>query len=229
TPLGRRAVVGEPTNLRPIRKHKGILMESFRVDGRSGHSSNPALGRSALEGMHRVISEVLAYRAEVQAANHDDSFEVTTPTLNLGRIAGGDAPNRICASCELAYDFRALPGMNAGEERAKLHERVRNALRGSGLDVSFSSLAQMVDPFETAADAELVRTLEALTGQLSGAVAFATEGPFYNALGMETVVMGPGSIDVAHQPNEFLPLDSIEPTLDLLSQLITRYCVQPNG
>ncbi|HUM91301.1 MAG TPA: M20/M25/M40 family metallo-hydrolase, partial [Candidatus Competibacter sp.] len=61
-PLGRHAVIGEPTGLRPVRMHKGILMEAIRLEGRSGHSSNPALGASALEGMHQVIGELLHWR-----------------------------------------------------------------------------------------------------------------------------------------------------------------------
>ena len=227
-PLGRRVVVGEPTGLKPIRKHKGILMESIRVEGQSGHSSNPALGRSALEGMHRVISEVLAYRSELQTAHRDEAFDVPVPTLNLGRIEGGDAPNRICAKCSLAIDLRVLPGMAPDQQRRELEVRVRRVLDGSGLEVFFDTLAMSVEPFETASDADLVKALETLSGQLSGSVAFATEGPFYNALGMETVIWGPGSIDVAHQPNEFLPAESIEPTVELLSELITRYCVRPS-
>jgi len=73
--------------------HKGILMEAIRLEGRSGHSSNPALGASALEGMHQVIGELLRWRTELQARYRNPLFEVDVPTLNLGRIHGGDKPN----------------------------------------------------------------------------------------------------------------------------------------
>ena len=67
---------------------------------------------------------------------------------------------------------------------------------------------------------------EKLTGYTADAVAFATEAPFLQSLGMETIVMGPGSIDQAHQPDEFIALDQIRPTVDILSHMIKRYCLQ---
>jgi acetylornithine deacetylase len=80
---------------------------------------------------------------------------------------------------------------------------------------------------ETPAASAIVRAAEEFTGHTAGAAAFGTEGPYLNQLGMETVILGPGSIDQAHQPDEYLALESIEPTLDLLSRLINRFCVQP--
>jgi len=88
---------------------------------------------------------------------------------------------------------------------------------------------------ETAPESPIVRTAEALTGQEAGAVAFATEGPFLTQLGMETLILGPGDIAQAHQPDEFLRLERIAPTLDLLRALIRRFCIGtavpdgPNG
>ena len=72
---------------------------------------------------------------------------------------------------------------------------------------------------------ELVRLAEKLTGHTATAVGFATEAPFLQALGMETIVMGPGSIDRAHQPDEYLELNQIQPCVDLLQQCIARYCL----
>ena len=100
-----------PTGLRPIRLHKGILMEAIHLRGRSGHSSDPSLGNNALEGMHAIISELLRWRAELQAEHRNPLFAVPVPTLNLDHIHGGDNPNRICADCELHIDLRPLPGM----------------------------------------------------------------------------------------------------------------------
>jgi acetylornithine deacetylase len=70
----------------------------------------------------------------------------------------------------------------------------------------------------------LTRYLEAASGKPAGAVAFGTEGPFFNALGLETLILGPGSIDQAHQPDEFLSLSEIEPGVTLFENLIGRYC-----
>jgi acetylornithine deacetylase len=226
-PLGRHAVIGEPTGLKPVRMHKGILMEAIRLEGRSGHSSNPALGASALEGMHQVIGELLRWRAELQARYHNPLFEVATPTLNLGRIHGGDNPNRICADCELHIDIRSLPGMSLAELRGELHGRLRRLLADGAWRLSFAPLFEGIEAMETPATATIVRATEELTGSPAGAVGFGTEGPYLNALGMETVILGPGGVECAHQPDEFLPLATIPPTLALLRGLIGRFCVRP--
>ena len=224
-PKARYAIIGEPTALRPVHMHKGILMESVKVIGHSGHSSDPSLGKNALEGMHKAIAGLLEYRGELQHRHHDRHFKVPTPTLNLGHVRGGDNPNRICPDCELHFDVRILPGMHVEQVRAEARERLTRALQGSGFELEFRSLFRGTDPLQTPASSELVRAAEQLTGHAAEAVAFATEGPFLQNLGMDTLILGPGDIDVAHQPNECLPLDRINPTLAILEQFIQRFCV----
>jgi len=226
-PLGRHALIGEPTGLKPVRMHKGILMEAIRLEGRSGHSSNPALGVNALEGMHQVMGELLHWRTELQTHYRNPLFAVETPTLNLGHIHGGDNPNRICADCELHIDLRPLPGMLLASLREELHGRLARLMADSGLILNFLPLFAGIEAMETPATAAIVQATEQLTGAQARAVSFGTEGPYLNALGMETVILGPGSVECAHQPDEFLPLATIPPTLDLLRGLIGRFCVQP--
>ncbi|HLW73522.1 MAG TPA: acetylornithine deacetylase [Gammaproteobacteria bacterium] len=226
-PKARYAVIGEPTSLKPVHMHKGILMESVKVIGHSGHSSDPALGRNALEGMFKAVDGLLKYRGELQHKHHDPHFKVPVPTLNLGHIKGGDNPNRICPDCELHFDIRILPGMTVESVRKEARERVTAALDGSGFGLEFRSLFRGSDPLMTPGTSELVKAAEALTGHKSEAVAFATEGPFLQALGMQTVILGPGDINVAHQPNESLPLANVEPTLHILEQFIQSFCIAP--
>ena len=223
-PRARRAVIGEPTGLRPVRMHKGVSMERLRLDGRSGHSSNPALGASALEGMRIAMNELVALREELAARHRNDALVPPVPTMNLGNIHGGDNPNRICASCELQFDLRVIPGMDADVVRSELHQRVARAVAGMGLTMDAAPLHLAVPPFETRAEADIVRAAEELTGHAAGAVAFGTEAPFLSALGMDTIVLGPGDIDVAHQPDEFLPLERLTPCVELLERLIRRFC-----
>ncbi|MET0117723.1 MAG: acetylornithine deacetylase [Sedimenticola sp.] len=223
--LGRHAVIGEPTGLRPVRMHKGITMESIRLIGRSGHSSNPALGASALEGMNRVISEILAWRWELQARYRNPMFNVEVPTLNLGHIHGGDNPNRICGECELQIDLRPLPGMDIEQLRGELSERLFRLLENSGLELEMRSPFSGIPPMETAASTEIVQAGESLTGYSAEAVAFGTEAPYLQQLGMETIVLGPGDIDQAHQPDEYLGLERITPMVEILRNLIKRFCL----
>lgn len=227
-PRARYAVIGEPTGLKPIRMHKGVMMERIRLIGRAGHSSDPSLGVNALEGMNRVMTELLAWRALLQERYRNPAFHVPVPTLNLGHIHGGDNPNRICGECELHIDLRPLPGMDLDELRAELRRRLERLLAGSGLGFELEPLFRGVPPFETDAASAIVRAAERLTGHAAEAVAFGTEGPYLQQLGMDTIILGPGDIAQAHQPDEYLALDRIRPTVELLTHLIERFCIAPD-
>ena len=226
-PLGRAALIGEPTGLKPIRLHKGVMMERLEIIGQSGHSSDPSLGHSALEAMHAAIGELLALRTEWQREHHNGLFRVAVPTLNLGCIHGGDNPNRICGRCALDFDLRPLPGMRAENLRAAIRERLRPVAERHQVRMDFAPLFPELPPFEEPADSELVRLAERLTGHAAEAVAFGTEAPYLQRLGCQTLVLGPGDIDCAHQPDEYLALERIEPTVQLLRRLIEHYCLQP--
>lgn len=225
-PKARFAVIGEPTGLKPIRAHKGMMMEAIRLTGQSGHSSNPALGHNALEAMHKVIGELMKWREELQAKHKNPFFEIPVPTMNFGHIHGGDNPNRICGSCELQIDIRPLPGMQLDDLRAELKTRLQHLLAGSNITLQTIPLFDGIAAVETPAESELVKICEKLTGHDAASVAFGTEAPFFKQMGMDAVVLGPGNIDQAHQPDEFLELASINPTVELLKQLIARFCIQ---
>lgn len=222
---GRAAIIGEPTSIRPIRMHKGIMMQGVRISGQSGHSSNPELGNSALEAMHEMISELMRYRASIQQRFQHPGFEVTTPTLNFGHVHGGDSPNRICGHCELSFDLRLLPGMDSVSIRNEISGIVSRVSARRSIDVSLSDLIDHVDAFETAEHSDLVQSCEIITKTKAGAVSFATEAPFLSQLGFETIVMGAGSIDQAHQPDEFLAAHQVKPMADVLCRLIQKYCI----
>ncbi|HEY7775702.1 MAG TPA: acetylornithine deacetylase [Kineobactrum sp.] len=224
-PRARAAIVGEPTSLVPVRLHKGIMMEAIRISGHSGHSSNPALGINALDVMHDVISELMVFRQQLAGRYSNAAFEVAYPTINLGCLHGGDSPNRICGSSELHFDLRLTPDADGPGVREELHQRLRAVATQHGAGAELRSLVQPVPAFEQAADSALVKLAERLTGHTAAAVAYATEAPFLQQMGMETIIMGPGSIDRAHQPDEYLELEQIEPCIALLKQCIAHYCL----
>lgn len=225
-PLGRAAVIGEPTGLKPIRLHKGIMMERIDILGQSGHSSDPSLGHSALEAMQDVMLELRGLRAQWQREYNNPQFSVPTPTLNFGCIHGGDNPNRICGQCSLEFDLRPLPGMQPEALRAAIRQKLQPLAQQHQVKIDFAPLFPSVPPFEQDAASELVRIAERLTGHSATAVAFATEAPYLQQLGCETLVLGPGDIDCAHQPGEYLEMSRLQPTVRLLQQLIEHYCLQ---
>lgn len=223
-PLGRYAVIGEPTGLIPVRLHKGVMGEKITLTGRSGHASDPSLGNSALEGMHELLGELFVWRKTLQQKYRHPGFKIPYPTLNPGHIHGGDNPNRICGDCELHLDMRVLPGLAIEDLRAELATHVARVAERRGLRWEVVPLFEGIPPIETAAESEIVKVGERLTGHRAEAVNFGTEAPFFDRLGMETLVLGPGDIAQAHQPDEFLEMDRIPPTLELLRALIRRFC-----
>ena len=145
--------------------------------------------------------------------------------MNLGRILGGDNPNRICAHCELHFDLRPLPGMLPDRLREELHARLSGLASGSGFELEMRTLMQSVPPFESEPSSAIVAAVERLTGTHAEAAAYSTEAPFFKQCGLDTVVLGPGDIAQAHQPDEYLALDRLEPTIKLLDRLIQQFCV----
>ena len=223
--LGRYALIGEPTGLKPVIMHKGVMIETITLKGKAGHASNPSLGNNAMEGMYEVMQTLLDWRSRLQQEFSNGSFDVPVPTLNFGSIHGGDSPNRICADCELKIDLRLLPRMHIGEVRQQLRRTVTQALAGSGLIVEFDEVFPGTPPMETDPLSEIVTVAEKLTGHTAGSVNFGTEGPYLNSLGMDTVVLGPGDIDQAHQANEYIEQARIRPMQDLLKKMITHFCM----
>lgn len=224
-PRARQAIIGEPTGLVPIRLHKGIMMEAIHIQGQAGHSSDPRLGNNALDGLHAILGDLISYRESLRQRFHHPQFEVQHPTLNLGCVHGGDNPNRICGQAELHFDVRVTPDCSNEQIRQEINQRVATIASERNLDIRMRSLIEGAEPFEQSPECELVRLAEKLTGHRAEAVAFATEAPYLQQLGMDTIVLGPGSIDRAHQPDEYLELDQMQPCIDLLRQFIGHFCL----
>ncbi len=223
-PKARYAIIGEPTGLVPVYAHKGIMMLAIRLHGHTGHSSDPGLGCNALDAMHAVMGELLSFRQELARTYQHDGFAVTVPTLNLGCLHAGDNPNRICGDAELQIDLRLLPGMDSAAVLEDLTHLVSEVAGRSGTRCEIEPFYPPVPPFEGNPEGDLARSLASWSGNAPQTVAFGTEGPFLQSLGMETIVFGPGSIDQAHQPNEYLSMNHISPGKQALTNAIRRYC-----
>ena len=225
-PKADYAIIGEPTGLMPVYAHKGIAFMSIKLQGHSGHSSNPDLGCNALDSMHDVMGELIRFRTELAEQNQNPAFEVHIPTLNLGCMHAGDSPNRICSHAELQIDLRLLPGMDTNATIEMLLYRLQQAVANCDTQLELATHYPPIPPFETDINGDLVQTLSKCSGKAPGTVAFGTEGHFLQSLGMETVIFGAGSIDQAHQPNEYLAREQIAPATDAIRHVIQRYCIQ---
>jgi acetylornithine deacetylase len=221
---GRFALIGEPTDLKPGRLHKGVMLERIVVTGSSGHSSDPSLGNNALDAMNEVMTRLIRYRNGLKAIQQP-IFAIPYPTLNLGCIHGGDNPNRICGLCELQFDVRTLPGMKMQDIRAEIRQLIEDIAPKFGVSLVYEPASPGSQSAETPADSPFVQFVEQLTGDAAGSLAFGTEAPYFRQLGMDTVILGPGRIEQAHQPNEYIPIANIEPMVGYLTKLIEYYCV----
>lgn len=217
------AIIGEPTSLQPVRAHKGHMSSAVRVLGQSGHSSDPDRGVNAIELMHDAIGRIMQLRDSLKDRYHNAAFAVPYPTLNLGSISGGDAANRICACCELHLDIRPLPGMTLNDLNGLLNEALAPVSERWPGRLTVSELHPPIPGYECPPDHHLVQVVEKLLGTEAEVVNYCTEAPYIQTL-CPTLVLGPGSINQAHQPDEFLETRFIKPTQELIGKVVRHFC-----
>jgi acetylornithine deacetylase len=217
------AIIGEPTSLQPVRAHKGHMSNVIRIEGQSGHSSDPSRGVNAIELMHESITQLMALRDTLKTRYRHDGFAIPYPTMNFGHISGGDAANRICACCDLHMDLRPLPGLTLNELEGLINEALAPVSERWPGRVNVSQLHPPIPGYECPADHRLVKVVEKLLGTETSIVNYCTEAPFIQEL-CPTLVLGPGSINQAHQPDEYLDTAFIKPTRELITQVVQHFC-----
>jgi acetylornithine deacetylase len=223
--LPRGVVIGEPTELRVVRAHKGMLRLRLAFSGRAAHSGYPHLGQSAIEPAARAITALATLRRVMEAErppNAETFPAVPFAALNIGTVSGGSAANIIPDRCDIQLGIRLLPGMTGDAMTERIHATVRDAVgEPFTLEGLTESPAMMLDT-----GAPVLRTLREATGQHEAhSVMFATDAGWLQSAGFDCVLFGPGSIEVAHQANEFLPADEFRRAGEVLDRLIVRSCI----
>ena len=222
--LPRSVIIGEPTELRVVGAHKGMVRYRLVFTGQAAHSGYPHLGRSAIEPAARAIVALAELRRRMAGEHppHGDLFpSVPYTALNVGTVAGGSAANVIPDRCEVDLGVRVLPGVSAEEIGARLADAVRGAVDE---DFTFECISES-PPMMLAPDAPVYRLLRELTGQGDlASVMFATDAGWLQRSGFECVLFGPGSIEVAHRANEWVPTAQLRRAGEILDQVIQRSC-----
>lgn len=212
------AVIGEPTTMHIIRAHKSINVFRTRIAGKAAHSSQPHRGAGAILAAGRLIDRLFRIGQDKRAGATGNGFEPPWTTVQVGLIRGGNAVNILPADCQFLWEYRAMPDEDAdeiiGEIRDFAREEVLPALRefAPEADIEIDTLAR-VPPLRPDPEQRAERWVGGLAGVRaggSGEVSFATEAGSFQRAGMATVVCGPGSIDQAHQPDEFLEAAELE-------------------
>ncbi len=223
--LPRSAIIGEPTSLRVARVHKGHTKIRITLRGRSAHSGYPHLGLNAIEPAGRVIEALATLRRELEAEivpNRELFPEVPFVPLNIGTVQGGSAINVVPDRCAVEVGVRPLPGV----ESDALAERIRRIAQAAAapfepeVEILSDSPPMLLDEASP-----IYRRLCSLVGQEeSASVSFATDAGWLQRLGMDCAIFGPGTIEVAHKPNEHLPKSEFAAARGFLQQTIQTFC-----
>jgi len=229
--LPRRVVIGEPTGFSVVRMHKGHLQLSLILTGRAAHSGFPQSGDNAIEPMARAVGALADLRRELEsegdASEHSAHFgAVPFVTLNVAQIHGGSATNVVPDRCRLDIGIRLMPGMASDV----MIERVRSAVEGVLPERQFElTVVSESPPMLLAEDNELYQTLCGTMGQTdTRSVYFATDAGWLSGADFDCVIFGPGNMDTAHKPNEWISAEELARGESLVGDIVERYCKQPH-
>ena len=220
------AIVGEPTRMEVADAHKGVATFHTRVLGLEAHSAKPTLGANAVAIAGDIVSEIGRLARELEAPEKSDPrFDPPYSTLCVGMIRGGTARNILARECVFHWEFRGLPGVPAGEAAARVQAYV-DAVATPRLTryVSGPSVATTLEVDVPALAAKGNAPAAALALRLAGkqrvlTVPFASEGGHFQRAGLPTILCGPGSIDQAHKPDEFLALSELSACVAFMRRL----------
>jgi acetylornithine deacetylase len=208
-------IVGEPTEMRVVTRHKGGIVGTCTVTGLAGHSSQVHRTVNAVMYAAELVAHAAAMGEAMKAGRRDRAFEPPYSTIQVNMFSGGAGGNVVPHQCRFFWEHRALPGTALDDAVADLRRHAETALLprmravAPAADIRFETLARI-----PALKAEPGSAAETLALRLAGrnateAVAFGTEAGYFQGLGIPTVVCGPGSIAEAHQPDEFIALDQL--------------------
>lgn len=211
-PKADLVVVGEPTNNAVCAAHKGCLRPLIRAKGRAAHSGRPELGVNAILAAGHLMSLFDEHDRELRTQNHP---LVGHASLTVTRIAGGIGDNIVPDNCEMVLDRRLLPGETLDDALSNLHALLARAKRDYGVEAELAAIRTMAGPTETAVADPLV--VEAVAISRRHGVTFPQPGGLtggcdlvhFRDAGAVGIVLGPGSLDVAHQPDEYVPKDEL--------------------
>ncbi|MFI5403143.1 MAG: acetylornithine deacetylase [Planctomycetota bacterium] len=221
--LPKRAIIGEPTELRVVRMHKGHVRMRITLHGVPAHSALPHLGKNAIEAAARVLVSLRKLRHQLEGAGGPNAArfpEVPYVTLNVGTIRGGVAANVVPDRCVLEVGVRPLPGMDPKEVVEQVRQAVANAAGDAPWEMTVEGESP---PLLLDAASPVHETLCSVVGQHGDAsVHFATDGGWLARAGLECAVFGPGNIAVAHKPNEFVTSADLAGARIFLGRAISR-------
>lgn len=230
-PRPEAVIVGEPTNMKVINGHKGIASFRVTVTGYTTHSSQTDRGVSAVEAAARLITKITQMReARAKIADEASPFDPPYSTMTVNVVRGGTQLNIMAAEAVFDWDLRVVPGdsrsdiINEFTDYAKgVEAEMRSKSHECSIQIDQMTNAPALAPNEVNPAADLAM---AITGHnATDVVAYAAEAGQFQEAGLSTVICGPGSIDQAHQANEFITLDQVAEGTEFIRRLIARLSI----
>ncbi|WP_205790083.1 acetylornithine deacetylase [Microvirga makkahensis] len=226
----RMAIIGEPTEMQVICAHKGKLATRCRVEGKSCHSSLAPRGVNAVEYAAEVVAYLRGMARRIAAEGpFDEGFDIPHTTIHTGVIRGGTVLNIVPSECEFDFEFRYLPEQNPdallAEVKRFAHDVLEPQMKAVAPNAGFSWRELSSTPgLDVAPEDEVVTIAKALAGQNGQSkVAFATEASLFQKSGsIPAVVCGPGNIDQAHKPDEYIELSEVAKGEAFMRDLLDR-------
>lgn len=220
------AIIGEPTMMKPVTGHKGICVHEVEVLGHEAHSSLTHLGISANMIAIELMHDLAELARELwDKADPDSPFIPPHATLTIGKMVGGTAANILARRATFIFDLRCPPGTDPDvilkpfkEKAAAIDVQLKAAFPGTGVRVEQLSNAP---PLDQSGSAEAEAFVRKLTGDNApaGVVSYAAEAGQFSQAGFPTIICGPGSIEQAHQPDEYISLDQFSRGADFMLRL----------
>jgi acetylornithine deacetylase len=219
-PLPAMAIVGEPSNMQPITAHKGLCAYDTVITGHDVHSSLVHLGASSIRAASRAVQYLYELADEMAGQAQCTGMQMPAySTINVGRIQGGQARNIVAKEASFQWEHRFIPQVDAHGPAKQLDAFVAqyvlpqlraNAVGSAQVDVQTRLMAH-VPAFEAVSDSAIVSLVSQWSGSSqSSKVPYGAEAGQLAGRGIDTVICGPGSIEQAHQPNEYLSIQQLQ-------------------
>lgn len=234
-PLPTMAIIGEPTNFEIFPAHKGYATFDISVHGKGGHSSVPHNGLNAIDKMAEVIQLLQEMNSSLQRHVIPENIQLFPDfpysAFNSGVISGGLAPNMIAETCRLTVSMRVAPGDNVEEVMVALQQKIDTDISKSMKAVSADCGVVVeniiaIPPMRSPTKGAFCDLLSRIMGKrIEQGAAFATDGGYFQTLGINSYICGPGLLSQAHQPNESIPVTNFLTGLEHLESLIYEWCI----
>jgi acetylornithine deacetylase len=226
-------VVGEPTDMVAVNGHKGITYYRVKVTGREAHSSQTQQGVSAIMEAVKLMSSLTDLAAKLaRDADPASPFTPKGATLTIGIVHGGTAGNILARECKFLFDLRCPHTLDPQAvlapffaDVAAMDAALKLRAPEAGVTIEMQSNVPPFAPEPDGAAESFARRLAGDNGP-PRAVAFATEAGQFQRAGLSTVLCGPGSIEQAHQPDEYVEISQMERGVDFMRRL-TEWAASP--